>query len=177
MRQILMMADTVIQRLCTFSLAIAAIFIGILALIGVADIFGTNLLGKPLPSALELSEAGLAIIVFMGLAQAQRKRAHITVDILSARFRGWAEVASTSLALTAAIIIFGFVAWRGGLAAWQSVLIDERSMGQSPFPIWPGKILLCLGCAIAMLESLRQLVRLLCGAREDTPATQSEELI
>lgn len=177
MRQLLLMADTAIQRLCTASLAVAAVFIGILALIGVADIFGTNLFGKPVPSALEFSEAGLVIIVFMGLAQAQRKRAHITVDILSARFRGWAETASLALALLAAILFFGFVGWRGGLAAWESVLIDERSMGQSPFPLWPGKILLCIGCIIAMLESTRQLVRLLCGVRDETPAAHSEELL
>ena len=177
MRQLLLMADTAIQRLCTASLAVAATFIGVLAIIGVADIFGTNLLGKPVPSALELSEAGLAIIVFMGLAQAQRKRAHITVDILSSRFRGWAQTASTILALLAAIIFFGFVAWRGGLAAWESVLIDERSMGQSPFQMWPGKILLCVGCAIAMLESLRQLARLLCGMPEEEPALHAEELL
>jgi TRAP-type C4-dicarboxylate transport system permease small subunit len=174
MQRLLMMADKAIQWLCTASLAIAAVFIGVLAIIGVADIFGTNLFGKPVPSALEFSEAGLAVIVFMGLAQAQRKRAHITVDILSASFKGWAEAASTALALIAAILFFGFVAWRGGLAAWESVLIDERSMGQSPFPLWPGKILLCIGCIIAMLESLRQLVRLLCGMPDETWGVRDE---
>jgi TRAP-type C4-dicarboxylate transport system permease small subunit len=177
MRQFLMMADTAIQRLCTASLAVAAIFIGILALIGVADILGTNVLGKPFPSALEYSEVGLAIIVFMGLAQAQRKRAHITVDILSGRFTGWVKAASTFLALLAAVAFFSFVAWRGGLAAWESILIDERSMGQIPFPIWPCKILLCVGCAIAMLESLRQLVRLICGMADEMPTAHSEETI
>jgi TRAP-type C4-dicarboxylate transport system permease small subunit len=155
--------DAAIQRLCVFALAVAAAFIGILAILGVSDIFGTSMLGMPVPSALEFSEAGLVIIVFMGLAQAQNRRAHITVDIISARFRGWAKQGSMGLALLAAILFFGFVAWRGGVAAWQSVLIDERSMGQNPFPIWPGKILLSVGCAIAMLESLRQFVRQFLG--------------
>ena len=159
MRRIAIAADAIIQRLCVVSLAVAAVFIGVLALLGAADIFGTSVLGKPVPSALELSEAGLVVIVFMGLAQAQRRRAHITVDIVSGRLRGRLRRLSDALALLAAVAFFGFVAWRGGLAAWQSILIDERSMGQSPFPIWPGKILLSLGCAIATLESLRQLVR------------------
>lgn len=163
MRQLALKADAAVQRLCVLALAIAAIFIGLLALIGAADIFGTSILGRPVPSALELSEAGLAIIVFMGLAQAQRQRGHITVDIVSGRFRGWAAKASLGLALIAAIAFFGFLAWRGFVAAEQSVAIDERSMGQSSFPIWPGKILLCAGCAIAMLESCRQLVWLCLG--------------
>lgn len=177
MRQVLLAADVAIQRLCTLSLAISAIFIGGLAALGAMDIFGTSILGKPVPSALELSEAGLAIIVFMGLAQAQRKRAHITVDILSANFRGRLKQASLTLALLAAIFFFGFVAWRGGIAAWQSVLIDERSMGQSPFPIWPGKILLSAGCAIATLESLRQLVWLFCGNPDAGIVAVREEIL
>jgi hypothetical protein len=46
------------------------------------------------------------------------------------------------------------------------VLIDERSMGQSSFPIYPGKILLCLGCMIAATEALRQFIHLLFGRVE-----------
>lgn len=170
MRQLALLADMAIQRLCLISLAVAAAFIGILALIGAADIFGTNLLHRPVPSSVELSEAGLVIIVFMGLAQAQRRRAHITVDILSGRFRGWAAKASTALALIAAIVFFGLLAWRAYIAAEQSLAIDERSMGEVSFEIWPGKILLCAGSAIALLESLRQLVRLCLGAADDLDA-------
>ena len=170
MRQLALLADTAIQRLCVIALAIAAAFIGLLALIGAADIFGTNLLHRPVPSSVELSEAGLVIIVFMGLAQAQRRRAHITVDILSGNFRGWAAKASTGLALIAAIIFFGLLAWRAYLAAEQSLAIDERSMGEISFEIWPGKILLCAGSVIALLESLRQLVRLCVGAPDATDA-------
>ncbi len=155
--------DVAIQRLCVVALAVAAAVIGLMALIGAADIFGTNLLHRPVPSAVEFSEAGLVIIVFMGLAQAQRRRAHITVDILSASFRGWAAKASLGLALICAMLFFGFLAWRGYLAADQSVGIDERSMGQISFQVWPGKILLCAGATVAMLESLRQFVRLCLG--------------
>ncbi len=175
MRTLAIRLDALIQWLCVAALAVAAIFIGLVALIGAADIFGTSILGRPVPSALELSEAGLAIIVFMGLAQAQRRRAHITVDILSNNFRGvWAKL-SLGLALVAAIAFFGFLAWRGYIAAEQSVAIDERSMGQSSFPIWPGKILLCAGCVIAMLESARQFVRLCLGLPDDAAPHPVEE--
>jgi TRAP-type C4-dicarboxylate transport system permease small subunit len=103
------------------------------------------------------------IIVFMGLAHAQRGRAHVTVDILTARLTGLARNLSLGLALVAAVAFFGFLAWRSGIAAWESVHIDERSMGASAFPLYPGKIAMCLGCAAALLESLRQLVHLFLG--------------
>ena len=47
----------------------------------------------------------------MGLAQAQRRRQHITVDILSANFRGWLAKASLGLALIAAMLFFGYIGW------------------------------------------------------------------
>jgi TRAP-type C4-dicarboxylate transport system permease small subunit len=163
MKQIFLFLDYSIQRLCVFALAISAVFIGLLALIGAADIFGTPILAMPVPSSVEYSEAGLVIVVFMGLAQAQRRRAHITVDIFSAKFTGLAQNLSVGIAVIGAILFFGFIAWRSGFAAWESVLIDERSMGQISFPVWPGKVLLCAGCVIAALEALRQFAHLLCG--------------
>ena len=96
------------------------------------------------------------------------------MDILSGRFRGWLAKASLGLALIAATAFFSFLAWRGYLAASESLAIDERSMGQSSFPIWPGKILLCAGCVIAALESLRQFVRLLLGLED--PSIHGEGL-
>jgi TRAP-type C4-dicarboxylate transport system permease small subunit len=158
--------DSAVKRLCVGALACSAVFIGLLAALGVADIFGTTILTMPVPSALELSEAALVIVVFTGLAQAQRRRAHITVDIFSAKFTGKMRRISTALALISAILFFGFIAWRGGLAAWQSILIDERSMGQSSFPIYPSKILLSVGSIIAMFESIRQFIHLLLGATD-----------
>lgn len=168
--------DAAIRWLGTASLAIAAVFIGLLALVGTADSLGTQLLATPVPSALEFSQAGLVVVVFMGLAYAQRRRGHVTVDIFSGHFRGWAKVVFTGLALLAAIVFFAFIAWRSGIAAMESVAIDERSLGLTRFPVWPAKIALCLGCVIATLESLRQFVHLCLGNPDAyEPQTPEEE--
>ena len=44
MRGIALFADRLIQRLCVVALAVAAAFIGIVAIIGAADIFGTSII-------------------------------------------------------------------------------------------------------------------------------------
>ena len=72
------------------------------------------------------------------------------------------------------MLFFGLLAWRGFLAAEQSFGVDERSMGQISFQVWPGKILVCFGAAVAGLESLRQFVRL-CLGTPDQDAAQSHE--
>ena len=165
--------DAAIKRLGEVSLACATIFIGLIVLIGVADIIGTAAFAVPVPSALEMSEACLVIVVFMGLSYAQQSRANVTVDILSARFTGIVRTLSLGLALLAALVFFAFVTWRSGIAAWESFVIDERSAGLTRIPLYPGKMALCLGCFVAALESLRQLVHLCLG----NPDSHSQSLI
>ena len=74
MRPLLHLLDTLVRWLGDACLAIAAIAIGLLAIIGTADSLGTQLFALPVPSALEMSQAGLAVVVFLGLAFAQRRR-------------------------------------------------------------------------------------------------------
>lgn len=163
LRSVFHFLDRAIKRLGVLALGCATIFIGLIVLIGVADIFGTSLFAMPVPSALEMSEACLVIVVFTGLAYAQQRRANVTVDIISARFTGIARTLSLGLALGAAILFFVFVTWRSGIAAWESVAIDERSSGLTRIPLYPGKIALTLGCFVAALESIRQFVHLCLG--------------
>lgn len=155
--------DRAIRYCNILALGLAAVFIGLIAVVGAADVVGTAFFAAPVPSALELSEAGLVVVVFMGLAYAQQRRAHITVDIFSAKFVGLARRLSVGAALVAAVLVFGFIAWRGGIAAWESLAVGERSEGLARIPLYPGKFALTLGCLIAMLESLRQFVHLILG--------------
>lgn len=172
---LLRVLDTLIRRLGDICLAIAAVAIGAIAIIGTADSLGTQLFALPVPSALELSQAGLAIVVFMGLAYAQRRRGHVTVDILFNRFTGKVKVFFTALALLAAIVFFAFLAWRTGIAAFESFEVDERSWGLTRFPIWPGKIAVSLGSLVALLESIRQFMHLLAGNPDAYEALSDEE--
>jgi TRAP-type C4-dicarboxylate transport system permease small subunit len=169
--------DRVIRRLNTLALGCATIFIALTMLIGVADIVGTSVFAKPVPSALEMSEAFLVIIVFMGLAHAQQRRANVTVDIVSANFSGVARTLSLGLALLTAILFFALITWRSGIAAWESLAIDERSSGLVRIPLYPGKIALALGCLFATLESVRQWVHLCLGNPDpENPSSMDDDL-
>jgi TRAP-type C4-dicarboxylate transport system permease small subunit len=167
--------DAAIQWLGNASLAFAAVFIALLAVIGTADSIGTQIFNAPVPSALEISQAGLVVVVFMGLAYAQRRRAHVAVDIFTGRFEGKMKMAFTGLALIAAITFFSFVAWRSGISALASIAVDERSWGLTRFPIWPSKIALFIGCIIAGLESIRQFVHLCLGNPDAFEAHSPDE--
>ncbi len=54
--------DALIRWLGTASLAVAAVFIGLLAIVGTADSIGTQIFAMPVPSALEMSQAGMGAV-------------------------------------------------------------------------------------------------------------------
>lgn len=150
--------ERLIDGVAAVALALGAIAIAALALIGAVDVIGTSAFHKPLPSALEFSQIALVIVVFLGLAQAQRRNAHITVDIFSQNFQGGLWKLSQTAALIAALCFFGAIAWFGGGEALHSFEISEMSQGAMPVPVWPGRFLLAAGAVIAALVALKQLI-------------------
>jgi TRAP-type C4-dicarboxylate transport system permease small subunit len=65
--------------------------IGTLALLGVVsiiliDVLGRNLLGHPLSGAQDLSQTGMVLIVFGGMAVCDKLNANVSVDIFEHRF-------------------------------------------------------------------------------------------
>jgi TRAP-type C4-dicarboxylate transport system permease small subunit len=127
-----------------------------LMIIGGIDVLGTYFLHKPVPAALELQEVLLAIMVFMGLSHAQSLREHISVDIviqnLPARVRRFLDL----VVLVASAIVFAIIAWRCGELAWASLAMRETASASFAFPVYPAKIFVTLGAALAALECGRQ---------------------
>lgn len=168
--------DAAIQRLCAWAVVVAGGFVAILVILGVADVFATHLIFGPVPAALELSEAAMVFVVFGGMAYAQNRRSHVAIDVFSARFKGRARTVTSAFALAAAVLILGLMAWRAGVSAWESFAISERSAGLWPFLIFPLKTGMWLGCLIAALEALRQLVRLCVGLPESEAANEDHDM-
>lgn len=127
-----------------------------LMVIGGADVLATYFLSKPIPAALEIQEVLLAIMIFMGLAHAQSLREHINVDVviqnLPARLRRSLDL----VVLIASAVIFGIIAWRCGELAWTSFGMRETASASFAFPVYPAKILVAIGAALAALECIRQ---------------------
>ena len=127
-----------------------------LMIIGGMDVLGTYFLHKPVPAALELQEVLLAIMVFMGLSHAQSLREHISVDIVIQSMPARARRILDLVVLVASAIVFAIIAWRCGALAWSSVGMRETASASFAFPVYPAKVLVALGAALAALECLRQ---------------------
>lgn len=148
--------DRVTRSLIRIGYGVAVLATLGLMIIGGLDVLGTYFLHKPIPAALELQEVLLAIMVFMGLSHAQSLREHINVDIviqnLPARIRRILDL----VVLLASAVVFGIIAWRCGELAWSSLDLRETASASFAFPVYPAKILVAIGAALATLECIRQ---------------------
>lgn len=148
--------DRLVRFLTRASYLVAIASALAMMVVGGLDVIGTRFFGKPLPSALELQEVLLALMVFLGFAHVQHLRGHIVVDVvvthLSARTRRGLEL----IVLLLSGALFAVISWRTGALAMASIDIRETARASFVFPIYPIKALAAIGAGLAALECLRQ---------------------
>jgi TRAP-type C4-dicarboxylate transport system permease small subunit len=121
-------------------------------LVGVADVVGTEFLGRPLLGTLEFTESSMVLVVFGALAYAQERRAHIRVELLYSfvgpRSKSFMEVVTHIVAF----IFFALIAWQGYVELLYSLEIKESTMGSVRFPLYPARVLLLVGVVLLLLR-------------------------
>lgn len=157
------MLDRLITGLGFVALTISAATTVVIAGLGAADVVSSNLFNRPIAGTFEVSGTLLAVMIFLGLAYAQRMNEHVAVDVLVAGAPLAFKRFSLFLSLLLGAVVFGMLAWRGLDLALASVRIREVATGQFAFPIYPAKLAMVFGCAVASLECIRQLVLLMAG--------------
>jgi TRAP-type C4-dicarboxylate transport system permease small subunit len=137
--------------------ALGALSLLALALLETLDVLSTGILKYPIPGVIKLSESGLVLILFLGVAVATRNRGHIRVDILLIKLRPRARRFCDAIGSFFASLFFSLWTWQMWLMTVTSWTIRERATGLLPYPIYPLKFLLFVGLLIATIESIRRL--------------------
>lgn len=140
--------------------AVAFAALLLLMALGAADVLGTFLLGRPLPSAREFSEVIMSVLVFAGLAVVCARERHIAVDLFVGGREGRLLRPLRALARLAAVAAFGLIAWRAAEGALDSLAIRETALAFVAFPVWPFKILGAAMLAAAVAACLCLLLAL-----------------
>ena len=121
-------------------------------LVGVADVLGTEFLGRPVLGTLEFTESTMVLVVFGALAYAQERRAHIRVELLYSHVGPRGKSFMEAVTHIVAFIFFALVAWMGYVELEYSLEIKESTMGSVRFPLYPARILLLVGVALLLLR-------------------------
>ena len=153
------MLARVFQAAAAAASAVAVVGLAALAMVTVVDVAGRYLFNKPLLGAIEMSEFLMAILSFGGLALAELRNGHITVDFfvgaLPERGRAWLEAVGALLG----IAFWGFVAWRAAVHSMRILAAGEVSANLQ-VPTWPFYLMVTAGCGLLAFALIGRVVRL-----------------
>lgn len=169
--------DWLLRKLAYAGFVAASALLLVVALLGAADVVSTNLFLKPIPGTVELSGALLAVIVFLGLAQAQASGAHIVIDVATGAMGPRMHKLAMLITLAIGLAFMATVGWRTTDLAVKAFSYNEKALGALAFPLTPFKVLAAFGAWLSAAEFGRQLViRLVTPANTDTsPRTHTPE--
>jgi TRAP-type transport system small permease protein len=142
----------------TVASAVAVAALALLAAVTVLDVGGRYLLNKPVFGSIEISEFLMVILGFGGLALAEMRNGHITVDFfvsaLPARPQALLEAAGALLS----IVFWAFVAWRAAVHASRVASAGEVSANWL-VPTYPFYLAVTFGAGLLALVLSARLVR------------------
>lgn len=158
---VLSFVNGAIKLLRQYSLVLSGIAVVVLMFVGSIDIVSSRLFGQAIHSAQEIQECFEAILIFCALGAVQYRRAHIVIDLVTSHLGQKARRISDIFSLSTTAVLFALLSWQAYVLAARSVRFGELSPGFLSFPVYPFKCLFFLGCLIALLETLRQVVVLI----------------
>jgi TRAP-type C4-dicarboxylate transport system permease small subunit len=145
-----------VSTICAWIAGAAVLIMGVL---GGLDVVSDVFLGRPLDATVETTEALLVVAAFMGLGVLHRRRGYIAVDLLRENSPMSVRRFLDCLSLVLMGAYFGLIAWRGWIAAFESLAVREYSNGIFRIPLYPSKFALAIGVTIATLYCALELVK------------------
>ena len=154
-----------LARLALWLLLLGAVGMIAAMLVGVADVAGTEFLGRPVLGTLEFTESTMVLVVFGALAYAQQRRSHIRVELLYSHVGPRGKSFMEAVTHIVAFIFFVLVGWTGLLELVYSLEIKESTMGSVRFPLYTARILLLVGVSLLILQLVVDIVQDIGGLR------------
>lgn len=165
--------SNILERLALGVLMVGGLGMLLSMFLGTADVVGTQVLGRPVPGAREITESTMVLIVFGALTYGQIRRSHIRVELLYTRLPPRGRAGLDILADLCGLLFFGLLLWQAVNEAQFSMQIEEATDGLIRFPLYPARIILATGTALLLvrlvLDVIVDLGHLIAGTEIQTP--------
>ena len=137
------------------------------------DVFLRYVFWNPLPGTLVfVSNYYMVAVSFLSLAFAERRSAHIAVEVATEHFPLRFQRFTNCIGSALSALIFAMLAWRGFDEAFSKQAIDAFMLEQGVrIPIWPSYYLLPVGAGLMSLTLLFKIIRYLVVGSEK-PVTE-----
>jgi TRAP-type transport system small permease protein len=138
--------------------AVAIAALAVLCAITVVDVAGRYLFNKPLLGTVEMSEFLMVLLSFGGLALAELRNGHITVDFFVNALPQRASALLDAAAALLGVVFWGFVSWRAAVHAARIREVGEVSANLT-VPTWPFYLAVTVGCGLLAVALIGRVVR------------------
>jgi TRAP-type C4-dicarboxylate transport system permease small subunit len=155
------MANKVLKFLGRALTDISSLCLFLILILICCDIFMRYAFAKPIPGTLEISEQTVVIITFFCLAYVGIRDRHIRTTIIIDRLSARGRYITELLAILLMIVLLAFLFWRTSVEAWRAFSIREVRMGLIEIPMYPVKIAIPFGIAVAWSWHFLEFLRLI----------------
>jgi TRAP-type transport system small permease protein len=145
-------ASTWLSYLGVFSLFV-------MMLITMADVLARYIFNSPILGVFELTEFLVLILIFSFIAYTQAENGHVSVDFLVNRLPKKTRTVVELFNRSACLGLMALIAYMGFLRALEMKQVGETSLNLG-IPNYPFVLFLVLGCLVACLEYIRNIIRL-----------------
>ena len=97
--------------------------------------------------------------VFLSLAYTQWTGGHISVDVITRHLTGGARRLTRMFGHLLGVVCFAWATYANWGFAMQSLDMNEQEWGEITYPLWPVKLMICIGLAVLTLQFVVELVR------------------
>lgn len=145
---------------------LSAVFVLLLMILVVADIFGRYLFNSPVPMTYEVGSFMMVFIVFLGLAYTQRMGAHIRVEFLTLRLSQRLRVRLDLVASILGLLLYATITYQGYYWSLTSYQVGDYVAGLINIPRWPSQFMVPLGAAILCLQFIADIIQRVMDLRD-----------
>lgn len=138
-----------ISRVLAFIGAFCGVAIMVMA---VTDVAVRSFKGQGILGVDGIIESLLVAMIFLGMAEVERKKGHIAFGMVVDRLPSRLTSAVQALGMGLATVLVGWIAWLTAGQAWQSLVTGETRFGDVALLWWPAKAVLTLGVSLLFIE-------------------------
>jgi TRAP-type mannitol/chloroaromatic compound transport system permease small subunit len=146
----------------------AATVIGLVTLTGL-DVGSRLLTGRSLPGMIEYAEVLMVALVYLGMAEAQRTKVHVSVTLLLIRLTNRQAAMLRLLGSVIVLALISFITYATLGNAVRSFEAGEFRFGITATPVWPARFLIPIGLAALMGELVCDVIDYIAVLRGRTP--------
>jgi TRAP-type mannitol/chloroaromatic compound transport system permease small subunit len=139
--------------------AASGIILFVMMLLVVTNTLTRKFLNAPVAGAFEITQSLLTLAVFLSLAYTQRSGSHISVDVITRHLTGAMRRLSRMFGHLLGVACFAWATYANWGFAMQSYAMDEQEWGEITYPLWPVKLMICIGLGILTLQFVVELLR------------------